>query len=104
MIAQVELVATMPDGARRPVRVWIDAPKREAAEEWSCEAGLDGLHDELIAMHGGDSLQAICLALGLCATLLRDHVAAGGQLHFPGGDDVPLDAYFGWLGAFSPPS
>ena len=103
MIAQLDLVATMPDGEHRPVLVWVGVPNHESTGEWSCPAGLDGLHDDLLAMHGEDALQAICLALGLCASLLRDHVASGGRLHYPGGEEFPLEAYFGWLGSPTPP-
>jgi len=95
IIAQLELLATLPSGERRPVRVWVGAPVREPTGEWSCPGGLDGLHDDLEAMRGEDSYQSICLALGLSAALLRDHVAAGGRLEYPGGGDFPLEAYFG---------
>jgi hypothetical protein len=104
MIGQVELVGTMPDGEQRPVRMWLGAPQREPTGEWSCPAGLEGLYDDLLAMRGEDALQAICLALGLCASLLRGHLESGGQLHFPGGGEFPLEAYFGWLGLPSPPA
>ena len=102
MIAQLDLVAVLPGAGRRPVRLWVGAPTREPGGEWSCPAGLDGLHDELAPMRGDDSLQAICLALGLCAHLLRAHLGSGGRLEYPDGEEFALEAYFGWLGAPSP--
>jgi hypothetical protein len=104
IVAQLDLLATLPSGERRPVRVWVGTPVREPTGEWSCPAGLEGLHDDLAAMRGGDALQAICLALGLGAMILRGHVAAGGRLHYPGGEEFPLEAYFGWLGSPDPGS
>jgi len=94
-VARVDLVATLPGGERRPVSAWIGAPAREPTGEWSCPAGLDGLHDDLAPMRGEDSFQAICLALRLCATLLRAHLEEGGRLEDPGGGEFPLEAYFG---------
>jgi hypothetical protein len=104
IVAQLTLLATLPSGERCPVRVWVGTPVQEPTGEWSCPAGLDGLHDDLCAMRGEDAFQAICLALGLSAALLRGHVAAGGQLRYPGGGDFPLEAYFGWLGSPAPAS
>ncbi len=98
-VAQLDLVATLPGGDRRAVRVRIGVPVHEPTGEWSCAAGLDGLHEELSDMRGEDALQAICLALGFCASLLRSHVAAGGRLHYPGGEEFPLEAYFGSFGS-----
>ena len=71
-----------------------------------CAIDLNGLHDALAPMHGEDSIQALCLALGLGAALLRDFVAHGGRLidashNSPQPEaDWPLEAYFGWLGEF----
>lgn len=101
-IAELDLLAVLPDGDARPLRLWVGAPRQEPTGEWSCPAGLDGLHDDLGAMRGEDALQALCLALGLCAALLRDHLDKGGRLRDMDGDDFPLEAYFGWLGSFDP--
>lgn len=101
---QLDLLATRPGGEWRPVRVRVGTPVPEPDGGWSCPAGVDGLHDHLVAMRGEDALQALCLALGLCATLLRAHVAAGGRLRYPGGEEFPLEAYFGWLGSPAPAS
>jgi hypothetical protein len=99
IVAELDLLATTPDGEQRPVRAWVGTPVQAPTGEWSCPAGLDGLYDGIAAMRGEDALQAICLAFGLCAALLRDHVTAGGRLQYPGGEEFPLEAYFGWLGS-----
>jgi hypothetical protein len=104
-IASLDLLAVDTSGARTPVELRIGAPERVETGEWRCTVRLDGLHDELIPMHGEDSVQALCLALGLAAALLRDFVSGGGRL-LDGAQpaepedeaDWPLEAYFGWLG------
>lgn len=100
-IAHLELVATWPTGERRPIRFHVDRPVHESPGEWSCVAQLTGLCGELLPMRGEDALQALCLALGLCAFLLRSHVASGGGLQYSSGEEFPLEAYFGWLGALA---
>jgi hypothetical protein len=103
-VPSLDLIATQASGESAPMRIWIGKPVQEPTGEWSCAAGLEGLHPDLCAMRGEDALQAICLAMGLVATLLREHVAVGGRLKYPGGEDFPLEAYFGWLGAQAPRS
>lgn len=104
-IASLDLVAVHRDGIRVPVSLRVGAPARVSPGEWSCAIRLDGLHDGLTTMRGEDSVQALCLALGLAATLLRDFVGRGGRLVYAqanedGGpeSDWPLESYFGWLG------
>jgi hypothetical protein len=104
MVAQLPIRATLAGGEQRLITVWIGTPTQEPTGEWCCPAGLDGLHDGLGAMHGDDALQSLCLAMGLVAALLRDHVAAGGQLHYVGGEEFPLEAYFGWVAVPGPAS
>jgi hypothetical protein len=109
-IASLDLLAVHSDGTRTPVALRAGAPEQLSADEWRCAVRLDGLHDHLLPMHGSDSLQALCLALRLAATLLRDFVAGGGRLldDEDSADtdeaDWPLDAYFGWLGAARAPA
>lgn len=85
MVGQLDLYATAPSGERRPVRVWIGTPVQEPTGEWSCPANLEGLCDDLAAMRGENALQAICLALGLCASLspMRRACRPGRRSHGP---------------------
>src|SRR5919107_1424736 len=74
-IASLDLLAVHADGSRAPVALRVAAPERAPTGEWRCAVRLDGLHDRLVPIHGEDSLQALCLALGLAAMLLRNFVA-----------------------------
>lgn len=102
-IASIDLLAVDAGGTRTPVALRVDAPVQLSPDEWRCAVRLDGLHDSLVPIHGADSLQALCLALRLVASLLREFVTQGGRLFNAdaGADAVeaewPLEAYFGWL-------
>ena len=101
-IATLELVA-VTDGERRPVQLRLGRPTPDGDDSWACPIALDGMHPGLLPMVGGDSLQALCLALALAASLLRDSVAHGTRLEYAAGGEFPLDAYFGFLGSFEGP-
>ena len=100
-IASLDLLAVHANGTRTRVEFRIGAPEQISLDEWRCEVRLDGLHDALHPMHGADSVQALCLALGLAGKLLRDFVARGGRLLDAAvsadptrESDWPIDAYF----------
>lgn len=99
--ACIELAALMTSNERRPVSVRIGMPTRTAEHEWACRLDIDGLHTGLSPVAGGDGLQALCLAMMLAATLLRQFVAEGGRLEYASGGEFPLESYFGWLGDFT---
>jgi hypothetical protein len=104
-IATLELIALHTDGQRVPFALRLNAPEEAFTGEWQCVLRLDGLFDDLAPVSGDDSVQALCLALLLAAQLLRRFVASGGRLLDPlGGEDWPLEAYFGWLGSSSAPA
>ncbi|MDQ6635126.1 MAG: hypothetical protein M3Z10_10280 [Gemmatimonadota bacterium] len=100
-VASVELIAERPSGERTPLALRVGAPTRSPAGDWHCRIHLDGL----IAptdIYGEDSLQALCLGLGMVESLLRRFMAAGGRLRaLDASDDEtwPIDAYFGGSGA-----
>ncbi len=64
----------------------------DSPEEWSCPVSVRPLHDQLSDQHGGDSLQALCLAIRLALDLLKDFRAKGGVLLIDG-EDFPIEAY-----------
>ena len=104
-VASVLLVAVDQAGKRTPVEFRVGAPERVSSSEWRCHVSLDGLRDGLGSVHGVDSMQALSLALGLAANLLRQFVARGGRLTYADPESMsveegewPLESYFGWLG------
>ena len=104
-VASIDLIAVDNAGKKIPIEFRLEAPERVSSDEWRCKVSLDGLHNGLGFVHGSDSLQALSLALGLAANLLRDFVASGGRLTYAeqgseAGDESewPLESYFGWLG------
>lgn len=108
-VASVDLIAIDQAGNQVPVAFRLGAPERVSPDEWRCHVSLDGLQNGLGFMHGGDSMQALLLAMGLAATLLREFVARGGRLFYAEQDgkpvdegEWPLEAYFGWLGHIPP--
>ena len=58
------------DGNRLGVTIEIGSPYQCGPEEWACSVALNGLHDKLRDIRGGDALQALCLALRLAFSLL----------------------------------
>jgi len=103
-IASLDLLAVDASGLRTAVALRVGVPEPAATGEWQCMLRVDGLYDGLMPAAGEDSLQALCLALGLVASLLRDFLAGGGRLYFvqegaePSEESAwPIEAYFGWV-------
>lgn len=105
-IAKETILGCLAEGEAFEIRVEIGVPYpwRGSDEEWACPVKVDPLHPNLRDIHGGSSLQALCLALRLVKSLLDDFVEKGGQLTYgstgdTGIDDltgnVDLDAIFG---------
>lgn len=84
------------DGSEVPIRVQIGTPYELEEHLWACPVALPDLFRELADQRGGDSLQALCLAVGLVRNLLLGFVEDGGRIVFPHApsQEVPLDAYF----------
>lgn len=108
-VASVDLIAVDRTGRHAPVAFRIGAPEQVSSDEWRCRVSLDGLQNGLGFIHGGDSMQALSLALGLAAKLLRGFVAGGGRLLYAEHDraptdevEWPLESYFGSLEDRSP--
>ena len=104
-VASIDLIAVDRSGNHAPVAFRLGVPERVSSEEWRCHVSLDGLQNGLGFIHGGDSMQALSLALGLAARLLREFVARGGRLLYAEREsksvdavEWPLESYFGWLG------
>jgi uncharacterized protein DUF6968 len=94
-VAATDFVAVRPDGTRTAVRARLGRPYSVGSDEWRCALALDGLHEGLPPVPGGDALQALGLAWQLAGQLLASLEAQGGHLEFENGEVVPLSAYFG---------
>jgi hypothetical protein len=97
VVASASFVGESPRGNRFEIGLQVHAPRNVADNEWECVVELRGLYEDVMPVRGEDSLQALCLALGLAGKLLRGFVGEGGKIHFADGmkSEVPLDAYFG---------
>lgn len=94
-IAGIKLEAVEEDGARYPIEIALLAPVEEPDGTWACEVELSGLDAGLKRIYGGDSFQALCLAIQYVKTALEEQ-AKGSRLVYPGdGEDVdwPIEAY-----------
>ncbi len=79
-IAEKELIACHPDGARQRVKIQIGRPFRLERYEWAVSVHLDGLYHSLPDVHGQDSFEALSLSYTLLHRLLGEFVEDGGQL------------------------
>ena len=107
IMAASEYLAERANGDRFSVLVRVGRPERQSTGEWSCSLKLDGLHADVMPVHGEDPIQALCLALGLAGSLLRDFINTGGKLSFADAphQQVPLESYFGpFSTSMSPPA
>lgn len=86
-VAEERLVGVQPSGTHVQVIAAIGLPYQVSPEEWACPVSLAGLHDRLHDIHGGSSLQALCLAAGLLRQLLTAFVEDGGRLLYADGKE-----------------
>ena len=96
-IAQRDLVAEFSDGARANVSLRIGVPRLGAHGTWVCHASIDGLPHRPLEAHGGDSWQALLLALKNVRGAMERFVRSGGKLYFPSDEEsgaVPVAELF----------
>lgn len=95
-IAKLELEGQLQDQEPFPIVVEIGSPylKSTDPDEWWCPVSVAPLHEKLHDAIGGDSFQALCLAVALALDLLQGFREKGGILRFEkDGDEVPLEAF-----------
>lgn len=101
-IASTEFIAVDPAGFQQTVTIEVGKPYRADKNEYACPISMKGLHDdpspiqgaldELSPIRGGDSFQALALALGLIRHQLRVyHNIMGYRFILPGS---PCDPEF----------
>jgi hypothetical protein len=75
-----DLVFISPDGAKRSVTLRVGIPYRVAEAEWACPGELRGFEPRHADVRGGDSMQALCLAIALIRARVEDFMASGGRV------------------------
>jgi hypothetical protein len=101
-IAEQKLVALRPSGEHVRVVAALGSPSEIRPGEWACPVSLSGLYTQLQEIHGGSSLQALCLAASVLRQLLTSFIEDGGQLlHEDGVEPFSIESCFAGVG--SPP-
>ena len=78
------VVALVPAvGNRKLISLKVGRPKLTTGGSWACPVVADGLRDNLGAIHGVDSWQAMQLAQQFLLSLLETELDKGGQLLWP---------------------
>jgi hypothetical protein len=96
-IATLELVELTPGGERRAIRVEVGRPRIDPGGSWVCPVLITAIDAKVRDIHGADSMQALCLALGFAHRILQSVLDRGSRL-VDGSEeegDFPLAAYFG---------
>ena len=96
-IAELSLQARSAERGDFKVRVLVGTPVPSKRAPWVCPMAIDGLMSKGTEAGGGDSMQALCLALWFVAQELYRFVEKGGQLWYAGDDpskSFPIEAYF----------
>jgi len=94
-VARLSLLGRHPQGVPFAITIEIGAPYQvtPSREECVCPLKLLPFLPNLHDVHGGDSLQALSMALCLVGDQLQDFKDKGGTLLYAEGDSFDLDAY-----------
>ena len=95
IVASLALEAHSADRGDFVLTIEVGLPYRSSDhyDEWVCPVALRPLR--VTDARGGDSFQALCLALSLVLNELQGFRDNGMTL-LMGGDDFPIDAYWFW--------
>ncbi|HEX3653715.1 MAG TPA: hypothetical protein VHU18_12925 [Rhizomicrobium sp.] len=92
-IAHTTFIGERPNGDRFEITLQIGQPYQYGPEEWACPIALAGLYEKLSDIHGGDAIQALCLAIRFALNLLSYFKEDGGRVLYSSGEDVLLEVY-----------
>jgi hypothetical protein len=95
VIAQMSMLGARPGEPPFTITVQIGTPYQcgDDPEEWACPVAVLPLFKNLSDAHGGDSFQALCLAMSLAQDLLHGFRENGGALSYETGESFLLEAY-----------
>jgi Domain of unknown function (DUF6968) len=95
IIAETKCFAVFGNGERKLLHLVVGRPYRIDDRSWACPVQLEGLHEKIPNIVGGDSWQALGLAIGLIRQLLGYLVEEGGKLYWEeGGEEMFLKELF----------
>jgi hypothetical protein len=95
-IATLDLVRIKPDHSRGPIHVSIGRPRPDGKGAWGCSIFVDGIDTQERTIYGDNSMQALCLALGMIRFYLKEELRSGNRLVYSSGDDdFDVDLTFG---------
>jgi transposase-like protein len=84
VIAEVQFVSIGPSSERQKCKITVEKPYLKYVDNvWYCRVRLHGLGFEDVFGCGGDSLQALCLALSTMSSLLEHRRDQGTNLYWP---------------------
>jgi hypothetical protein len=79
-VGSANLIFLLPDGSRKTGQVRVGRPYKSEDGNWACPCELVGLEPRYADIRGGDSLQALCLAISLLRRRLEDFIDKGGTI------------------------
>ncbi len=82
-IALRKLIGIKASGEEIEIILRIGVPYEEKNHLWKCPIAIEGLYDELAAIAGIDSYQALSLAIEFINNMLRHFEEKGGKLLWP---------------------
>lgn len=71
------------DGANRRVQIRVGKPYEVSFREWACPVEIRGFEPRYPDIRGGDSVQALCLAITLVRLRIEDFIEKGGRVLDP---------------------
>ncbi len=79
-IAEVKVIFEGANGEKVPGRIYLGRPYQKGVGQWACPVGIEGMHDKLPDIAGGDSFHALCLAHWLIKNRLETFLNNGGKI------------------------
>ncbi|MEM1103871.1 MAG: hypothetical protein AAGH48_07165 [Pseudomonadota bacterium] len=93
VIASMDLEIRKDGEDPAPYLIRIAAPQQVGTDEWVCYTVVERSIECWAPIHGGDSLQALILAVRFVRYMINSMKEAGFHFHFPDGSDCDLSIY-----------
>ena len=86
--ASTTITCVSSDGRRFETTIEVGPPYVIDDREAACPIRMPGIEDKVRGVHGGSTMQALCLALRMARFYLDEFVKYGGQLYMSPEDDL----------------